>query len=83
MEAVTTKRLNLFAGRHNTELADEVAANLGIEVTEAHLSQFANGETHDSRPNKPTVSGSRPTSSVICKTPSCLDRSTRRDALSA
>jgi len=46
MEAVTTKRLNLFAGRHNTELADEVAANLGIEVTQAHLSQFANGETH-------------------------------------
>ncbi len=46
VEAVTTKRLHLFAGRHNTELADEVAANLGIEVTEAHLSQFANGETH-------------------------------------
>lgn len=46
MEAVTTKKLHVFAGRHNTELADEVAANLGIEVTEAHLSQFANGETH-------------------------------------
>jgi ribose-phosphate pyrophosphokinase len=46
MEAVTTKRLHLFSGRHNTELAEEVAATLGERLTEAHLSQFANGETH-------------------------------------
>ncbi len=46
MEAVTTKTLHLFAGRHNRELADDIAGKLGIEVTEAHLSQFANGETH-------------------------------------
>ncbi len=46
MEAVTTKTLHLFAGRHNSELADAVAAALGISVTEAHLSQFANTETH-------------------------------------
>jgi len=46
MEAVTTKKLHLFAGRHNTELADEVAQCLGTTITEAHLSQFANGETH-------------------------------------
>ena len=46
MEAVTTKKLHLFAGRHNTELAREVAERLGEELTEAHLSQFANGETH-------------------------------------
>ena len=46
MEAVTTKKLHLFSGRHNTELAHEVADNLGVKITEAHLSQFANGETH-------------------------------------
>ncbi len=46
MEAVTTKKLHLFAGRHNEELAEEVADILGIEVSESHLSQFANGETH-------------------------------------
>ncbi len=46
MEAVTTKTLHLFAGRHNPELADAVAAALGITVTQAHLSQFANTETH-------------------------------------
>ncbi|MEZ5375310.1 MAG: ribose-phosphate diphosphokinase [Acidimicrobiales bacterium] len=46
MEAVTTKTLHLFAGRHNPELADAVAEALGITVTQAHLSQFANTETH-------------------------------------
>ncbi len=46
MEAPSTKTLNLFAGRHNQELAEAVGRCLGIEVTEAHLSQFANGETH-------------------------------------
>lgn len=46
METVTTKKLHLFSGRHNIELAEEVAVNLGTELTEAQLSQFANGETH-------------------------------------
>lgn len=46
MEAVTKKTLHLFAGRHNYELANDVARHLGIEVTESHLAQFANGETH-------------------------------------
>ncbi len=46
LEAVTKKKLHLFSGRHNIELAQEVAVNLGIELTEAHPSQFANGETH-------------------------------------
>lgn len=46
MEAVTTKTLHLFAGRHNVELSDAVAAALGIEITQAHMSQFANTETH-------------------------------------
>ncbi|MEM9613348.1 MAG: ribose-phosphate diphosphokinase [Actinomycetota bacterium] len=46
MEVVTTKKLHLFAGRHNGELADRIAANLGIEVTQANVTQFASGETH-------------------------------------
>ncbi len=46
MEVVTTKTLHLFAGRHNQQLALDVGNCLDIEVTEAHLSQFANGETH-------------------------------------
>ncbi len=45
-EVVTTKTLHLFAGRHSTELAIDVAKALRIELTEPHLSQFANGETH-------------------------------------
>ncbi len=46
MEVVTTKRLHLFSGRHNQELTDLIAENLGVPVTEAGLGQFANGETH-------------------------------------
>ncbi len=46
MEVVTTKKLHLFAGRHNVHLAELVGQHLGVEVTEAHLSQFASGETH-------------------------------------
>ena len=46
MEAVTTKTLHLFTGRQNPALAQAIAADLGIQVTEAHLSQFANTETH-------------------------------------
>ncbi len=46
MEVVTTKKLHLFAGRHNRELADRIAEHLGVAVTEAHTTQFASGETH-------------------------------------
>ncbi len=46
MELVTTKKLHLFAGRHNPELAHEIAGCLDLEVTEAHVTQFASGETH-------------------------------------
>ena len=46
MKVVTTKKLHLFAGRHNSELADLVGQKLGVAVTEASLGQFANGETH-------------------------------------
>jgi ribose-phosphate pyrophosphokinase len=46
MKVVTTKKLHLFAGRHNEELAHLVGQKLGVAVTEASLGQFANGETH-------------------------------------
>lgn len=46
MEIVTTKRLHLFSGRHNHELAQLIGEHLGVSVTEAHLGNFANGETH-------------------------------------
>ncbi len=46
LEAVTKKKLHLFSGRHNIELAAEVAERLNVDLTEAHPSQFANGETH-------------------------------------
>ncbi|MCP4226587.1 MAG: ribose-phosphate diphosphokinase [Actinomycetia bacterium] len=46
MEVVTTKKLHLFAGRHSEELTELIASRLGVEVTEAYVSQFASGETH-------------------------------------
>ncbi|MEM8926254.1 MAG: ribose-phosphate diphosphokinase [Actinomycetota bacterium] len=46
MEIVTTKKLHLFAGRHNGDLADRIAENLEIEVTASNIRQFASGETH-------------------------------------
>jgi ribose-phosphate pyrophosphokinase len=46
METVATKKLHLFAGRHNVELAGLVGDHLSVRVTEAHLGQFASVETH-------------------------------------
>jgi ribose-phosphate pyrophosphokinase len=46
MEVVTTKRLHLFSGRQNPELTALIGEHLGVEVTEASVGQFANGETH-------------------------------------
>ena len=46
MEVVTTKRLHLFSGRHNVELAEAIAAKLGVPLTNAQLGRFSNGETH-------------------------------------
>jgi len=46
MELVTKKRLELFAGRSNPELAADIAAALGVELGETNLSQFANGEMY-------------------------------------
>jgi ribose-phosphate pyrophosphokinase len=44
IEKVTTKRLGLFTGRTHPELAEEVAAHLGISLGNANIVEFANGE---------------------------------------
>ncbi len=44
MEADARKRLQLFSGRANPELAQEVAARLGIELGEPNLVDFPSGE---------------------------------------
>ncbi len=46
MELIPKKRLQLFAGRSHPRLARDIAAHLGVELGEANLSQFANGEIH-------------------------------------
>ena len=46
MELVPTKRLQLFAGRGNRELSDEIAAALDVPLGEVVLSTFANGEIY-------------------------------------
>ena len=44
MEQVTEKRLSLFAGRNSYELAEAVASQLDVQVGEANIAEFANGE---------------------------------------
>ena len=44
MELVTKKRLHLFTGRANPALAAEIAGHLGVELGDAGLIDFANGE---------------------------------------
>jgi ribose-phosphate pyrophosphokinase len=46
MERVTTKRLQLFSGRSNLDLADEIADHLQVPLGDANLAAFANGELH-------------------------------------
>ena len=46
MELVTKKRLHLVAGRSNLALAEEIAERLGVELGDANLAEFANGELH-------------------------------------
>ena len=46
MELVTKKRLKLVTGRCNRPLAEEIAANLGVSLSDANLSEFANGEIY-------------------------------------
>ncbi|MGD9794552.1 MAG: ribose-phosphate diphosphokinase [Acidimicrobiia bacterium] len=44
MERVTKKRLALYTGRSHPELSMEIAACLGVELGNANLVDFANGE---------------------------------------
>ena len=40
------KRLMLFSGRSNPELAEQIAEKLGVHLGEVELKTFANGETY-------------------------------------
>ncbi|MEO1064600.1 MAG: ribose-phosphate diphosphokinase [Actinomycetota bacterium] len=44
MEVVSKKRLQIFTGRANPELAQEIAENIGVPLGNAGLMDFPNGE---------------------------------------
>ena len=44
--AENTKQLRLYSGGSHLELAQEIATHLGVELGDANLRQFANGEMH-------------------------------------
>jgi ribose-phosphate pyrophosphokinase len=46
MEVVPHRRLELFSGRSHPEVAEEIAKCLGIELGEANLMEFADGQIH-------------------------------------
>src|SRR5271165_5601408 len=46
MELVARRRLELFSGRAHPELAEQIARCLGVELGEANLREFADGEMH-------------------------------------
>jgi len=46
MEQVSKKKLALFAGRNSVDLARAVSEGMGVELGEANVSEFANGEIH-------------------------------------
>jgi len=46
MELVPRRRLELVSGRSHPALAREIAEHLGVELSEANLREFANGEIH-------------------------------------
>jgi len=46
MEVGPRKRLALLAGRSHRELAEEIAASLGMGLGQANLREFADGEIH-------------------------------------
>ncbi|MGH2710395.1 MAG: ribose-phosphate diphosphokinase [Actinomycetota bacterium] len=45
-EIVTKKRMMLFSGTAHPELAEEIAAHLGVELCHAKISRFASGEIY-------------------------------------
>lgn len=46
MDLVPQRRLALFSGRSHPQVAQEIAKCLGIEIGEAHLTEFADGQIH-------------------------------------
>ncbi len=46
MEMVPKRRLVLYSGRSHPALADDIAVRLGVELGNANLREFANGEIH-------------------------------------
>ncbi|MCU1373287.1 MAG: Ribose-phosphate pyrophosphokinae, partial [Actinomycetia bacterium] len=44
VELVTKKRLQVYSGRSHPDLARDIADHLGIQLGEANLKTFANGE---------------------------------------
>ena len=46
MELVPRRRLELVSGRSHPQIAQEIAAHLGVELGQANLREFANGEIH-------------------------------------
>ena len=44
MERVTTKRMALYSGRTHLAMAEEIAEHLGVELGDANMVEFANGE---------------------------------------
>jgi len=46
VELVPRRRLELVSGRSHPALAQEIAAHLGVELSQANLREFANGEIH-------------------------------------
>src|SRR5487761_1832233 len=46
VEFIPRRRLVLVSGRSHRTLADQIAGHLGVELSEANLREFANGEIH-------------------------------------
>src|ERR1700739_543692 len=44
MELVPKRKLHLLSGRSHPELAADIARHLGVELSDANLVDFANGE---------------------------------------
>ena len=46
MELIPRRRLEMFSGRAHPALAQDIAGHLGVELGEANLREFANGEIY-------------------------------------
>jgi ribose-phosphate pyrophosphokinase len=46
VDLVPRRRLELFGGRSHPRLTEQIAAELGVKLGEAHLREFADGEVH-------------------------------------